>query len=72
MFGSYTMDNPRKNVTPSFSFKTQNMVVEFYRCSIRMIRNEEVDVLFDEEVDIMSEKWNAKKCWSSLYTRQIS
>jgi len=61
MFGSYTIDNPRKNVTPSLSFKTQNMVVEFYRCSIRMIRNEEVDVLFDEEVDIMSEKWNAQK-----------
>jgi hypothetical protein len=61
MFGSYTIDNPRKNVTRSLSFKTQNMVVEFYGCSIRMIRNEEVDVLFDEEVDVMSEKWDAQK-----------
>jgi len=61
MFGSHTINNPRKNVTPSLSLKTQNAVVEFYRCSIRMIRNEEVDTLFDEEVDIMSEKWNAQK-----------
>jgi endonuclease-8 len=61
MFGSYTVNNPRKNVTPGLSLKTQNAVVEFYRCSIRMIPNEEVDILFDEEVDIMSEKWNGQK-----------
>jgi len=61
MFGSYTINNPRKNATPSLSLKTQNNIIEFYRCSIRMIRNEEVDVLFDEEVDIMSERWNAEK-----------
>jgi endonuclease-8 len=61
MFGSYTINNPKKNITPSLSLKTQNTVIEFYRCSIRIIRNEEVDKLFDEEVDIMSEKWNAQK-----------
>jgi len=61
MFGSYTLNNPRKNVTPSLSIKTQSTIIEFYRCSIKMIRNEEVDTLFDEEVDIVSEKWNAKK-----------
>jgi endonuclease-8 len=61
MFGSYTINNPRKNVTPSLSLKTHNNIVEFYRCSIGMIHNEEVEVLFDEEVDIMSERWNAKK-----------
>jgi len=61
MFGSYTFNSPRTNATPSLSLKTMNNIIEFYRCSIRMIRNEEVDVLFDEEVDIMSEKWNAEK-----------
>ncbi len=61
MFGSYTINNPRKNVTPSLSIRTQNAVVEFYRCSIRIIGNEELDTLFDDELDIMSEKWNAQK-----------
>jgi endonuclease VIII len=61
MFGSYTINNPRKNVTPSLSLKTRNTTIEFYRCSIRMIYNEEVDTLFDEEVDIMSERWNGQK-----------
>jgi hypothetical protein len=51
MFGSYTLNNPRKNVTPSLSIKTQSTIIEFYRCSIKMIRNEEVDTLFDEEVE---------------------
>ncbi len=61
MFGSYTIDSPRKNTTPSLSLKTQTAIIEFYRCSIKMLRNEEVDTLFDEEVDIVSENWNAKK-----------
>jgi endonuclease VIII len=69
MFGSYTLNNPRTNGTPSFSLKTQNDLIEFYRCSIRMIRNEEVDVLFDEEVDIMSERWNAEKVLELILNR---
>jgi endonuclease-8 len=39
MFGNYTINNPKKNVTPSLSLKTQNMVVEFYRCSARAREN---------------------------------
>jgi endonuclease-8 len=61
MYGSYAVNKPRKNVAPSLSLTTQDSVLDFYRCSIRMSRNEEVDRLFDEEVDIMSEKWNAMK-----------
>ena len=61
MFGSYSVNNPKTNSTPSLSLKTQKSIIEFYRCSIKMLRNEEIDVLFDEEVDIMSENWNAKK-----------
>lgn len=61
MFGSYTVNSPKKNATPSLSLKTQKAIIEFYRCSIKMFRNKEVDILFDEQVDIMSEKWNAKK-----------
>lgn len=61
MFGSYAVNSPKKNATPSLSLKTQKAIIEFYRCSIKMFRNEEVDILFDEQVDIMSEKWNAKK-----------
>lgn len=61
MFGRYTINNPRENVTPSLSLKTQSVIIEFYRCSIKMVHNEEVDTLFDEEVDIMSKKWNSQK-----------
>jgi endonuclease-8 len=61
MFGSYSVNNPKTNTTPSLSLKTQKAIIEFYRCSIKMLRNEEVDALFDEEVDIMSDNWNAKK-----------
>ena len=61
MFGSYTVNNPKKNTKPSLSLKTQSSIIEFYRCSVKLIRNEELDTLFDEEVDIISEKWKAKK-----------
>lgn len=61
MFGSYTVNNPKNNIKPSLSLKTQSAIIEFYRCSVKLIRNEEADTLFDEEVDIISEKWKAKK-----------
>lgn len=61
MFGSYTINNPRENIKPSISLKTQNTIIEFYRCSIKLIPNQEIKSLFDEEVDITSERWNAQK-----------
>ncbi|HLN46483.1 MAG TPA: DNA-formamidopyrimidine glycosylase family protein [Candidatus Sulfotelmatobacter sp.] len=70
MFGSYTIDNPRENIKPSLSLKTQNTIIEFYRCSIKLIPNQELNTIFDEEVDITSERWNVQKVLKLILNQQ--
>jgi endonuclease-8 len=61
MFGSYMIDSDRDGVNPRLSLKCEGRMVNFYNCSVKIIDNHEVDTLFPDELDIISERWNQDK-----------
>jgi endonuclease-8 len=61
MYGSYRINEEKEGAKPRLSLVFKSGVVNFYYCSVRIIGNEEVDELYDEELDITSEKWNIDK-----------
>jgi len=63
MFGSYRINERKTNPRLSFQFKGGEL--NFYNCSVKIIPGRFNDV-YDEEKDVMSEKWNPKKATSRL------
>lgn len=61
MFGSYRINEERLGVSPRLSLVSSNGVLNFYNTAIRLLSIEEATALYDEEVDILSEKWNINK-----------
>lgn len=59
LFGSYLV-NEDKEATPRLRLEFDNGFINLYSCSVKFIE-ESLDDMYDEEVDIMSEKWNASK-----------
>ena len=64
MFGSYRV-NQRKDAVPRLSFKFENGELNIYSCSVKFIE-ENLDDVYDWEVDVMSKKWNPGKAIKSV------
>jgi endonuclease-8 len=61
MFGSYRFNEERKGVVPRLSLAFSQDTLNLYNCSVKILSNSDVENLYDEELDIMSEKWNLTK-----------
>lgn len=59
LFGSYRLDE-RKDAKPRVSLRFSNGELNFYTCSLKFI-DEDLDEVYDWEVDTMSDKWNERK-----------
>jgi len=64
MFGSYGI-NQRKKAPPRLSFQFENGDLNVYSCSVKFIE-ENLNEIYDWEVDVMSKEWNPKKAVASL------
>jgi endonuclease-8 len=65
IFGSYRVNEQREGRIPRLSLVFKNGELNFYTCSIKIIEGDP-DETYDWEVDVMSDKWNAKKALASL------
>jgi endonuclease-8 len=66
MFGSYSIGEqtkPDKSLRLFLRFKTGALY--FYTCSVRLI-DDALELLYDWEADVMSDKWNPKKARKKL------
>ena len=61
MFGSYRFNEERKGVVPRLSLVFSKNKLNLYNCSVKVLSNSDVEKLYDEELDIMSEKWKLAK-----------
>ena len=61
MFGSYRINEEKKGAKPRLSLVFQRGMLNFYNCSVKILNNNDVDQLYDNEIDITSEKWNFDK-----------
>ncbi|MEO6167263.1 MAG: DNA-formamidopyrimidine glycosylase family protein [Chitinophagales bacterium] len=64
MFGSYRI-NESKDQTPRLSLEFANGVLNFYTCTISLLE-EDLNEIYDWEVDVMSDKWNPQKAVTTL------
>jgi endonuclease-8 len=64
MFGSYRI-NQRKSAPLRLSFLFENGELNIYSCSVKLIE-ENLNEIYDWQVDVMSKDWNPKKAVSSL------
>src|SRR6185436_16439350 len=58
MYGSYRINERKEN--PRLSLKFKNGEFNFYNCSVKIVDGN-FSSEYDEEVDVMSGKWNEKK-----------
>jgi endonuclease-8 len=64
MFGSYRV-NEAKDAIPRLSLEFSNGVLNFYTCSVRIIE-EDLNTIYDWEVDTLSDEWNPAKALASI------
>lgn len=60
LFGSYSIQEPKKNRHPRLSMTFNNGTIYFYACSVKFI-TDNLDDLYPWEADIMSDNWNPKR-----------
>lgn len=65
MFGSYRVNEEKEGRSPRLSLVFKNGELNLYTCSVKIVE-EDPDDIYDWEVDVMSDKWNAKKALASL------
>lgn len=61
MFGSHRINEEKKEAMPRLSLIFGKGMLNFYNCSVKILSNDGVDRLYDEEIDITSDKWNPDK-----------
>ena len=61
MFGNYRINEAREDAEPRLSLNFEDEMLNFYNLAVKIISNHEVETLYDEEIDITSESWNADK-----------
>ena len=61
MFGSYRVNEIRKDQKPRLYMKFENDTLSFYNCPVSVLRNYELKKLYDKEVDIISNEWKSDK-----------
>jgi endonuclease-8 len=65
LFGSYRINEFREDRVPRISFEFKNGNLTFYNCSAKIIE-EDLDLIYDWEVDTMSDEWNPEKALALL------
>ncbi len=65
MFGSYRVNEKKEDRIPRLSLVFKNGEINFYTCSVKIIE-ENINEIYDWEVDVMSDKWNPKKALNSI------
>jgi endonuclease VIII len=63
MYGSYRIDEQKDN--PRLTLKFKNGEFNFYNCSVKFVDSDFYSE-YDEETDIMSDKWNERKALAAL------
>jgi len=58
MFGSYRTNEEREGMSPRLALLFDEGSLNFYNCSVKLIENEEIDLLYPEQLDITSPQWN--------------
>ena len=66
MYGSYRINEDREGMSPRLSLVFESGFVNFYNCSVKLLRNEEIDGLYPESLDITSPAWNLEKAMGLL------
>ena len=62
MYGSYRINEERAGVEPRLALRfDDDTILNFYNCSIRILSSQQVDELYDETFDILSENWKVDK-----------
>jgi len=62
MYGSYRINEERVGVQPRLALRfDDDEILNFYNCSIRILSSQQVDELYDETFDILSENWKVDK-----------
>lgn len=64
LFGSYRI-NEGKDAVPRLSLKFTRGELNFYACSVKLIKEDPEDV-YDFESDVMSDQWNSRKAIKKL------
>jgi endonuclease-8 len=64
LFGSYRI-NEKKEASPRLSLQFTQGEINFYACSVKQI-DENLDEIYDWNVDVLNEKWDEKKALKSL------
>ncbi len=64
MAGSYTLNEEKEGVNPRISLVFEDGMFNFYGGTVKIISNNNVEGLYDEEVDITSDNWNLEKVLS--------
>ncbi len=61
MYGSYRINEAREGMEPRLALAFDDEQLNFYNCSVRSIPPDQIDAQFDDELDIVSCNWNARK-----------
>lgn len=61
MAGSYTLNEEKKGANPRISLVFEDGMFNFYGGIVKIISNNDVEELYNEEVDITSDDWNPEK-----------
>ena len=61
MAGSYRLNEEKEGAIPRISLVFKDGMFNFYGGTVKIICNEEIEKLYDEEVDITSDNWNPEK-----------
>jgi len=59
LYGSYRINEERKDIAPRLSLAFKNGEVNFYNCSVKFIEGA-VDTVYNWSTDIMSPEWDEK------------
>jgi len=64
MAGSYRLNEEKEGAKPRISLVFNDGMFNFYGGTVKIISNDEVEKLYDEEVDITSDNWNLEKVFN--------
>ena len=71
MFGSYRIDDPRKNRIPKLQLTVGDHEIYFYSCAIKQIEGP-LRSAYDWSVDPMSPQWDAKRARKKLKQKPLA
>mgnify|MGYP001069261381 CR=1 FL=1 len=62
MYGSYRINEKQVGVQPRLALRfDDDGILNFYNCSIRILSSEQLEEVYDETFDILSENWKSER-----------